>query len=262
TTIFFESTAVIFEIVSAMSSAGISTGFVSPQMPAVAKWVFILVMWVGRLEIVPVLIVVLELANRSLGDDTSRVEEIPTRAKAEAPSEGPAPSAEAGAPDEDAWKRDLLAGTDIRPEVFEAAFTIAVEISREGREGKPVGTAFVLGDAPEVLARSKQLILNPFEGHGREERMVTNRGIVENVKGFALLDGVFVISGDGVIESAGRYLTIDTSDVRIPMGLGTRHGSVAGITRATDSVGIVVSQSGGRISVFRRGEMVKQFSTL
>ncbi|HMK15628.1 MAG TPA: diadenylate cyclase, partial [Methanomicrobiales archaeon] len=117
-------------------------------------------------------------------------------------------------------------------------------------------------DAPEVLARSKQLILNPFEGHARGERLITNRGIGENVKGFALLDGVFIISGDGVIESAGRYLSIDTSDVRIPMGLGTRHGSVAGITRATRSVGIVVSQSGGRISVFRAGEMVKQFSTL
>jgi trk system potassium uptake protein TrkH len=263
-TMFFESTAVIFDIVSAMSSAGITTGFVSPEMPAVAKWVFILVMWIGRVEIVPVLIVILELANRSLGDDTARVSEIPSRAKAEpqAPADGPSPSGGQEVPPEDAWKRDLLAGTDIRPEVFEATFSIAVEISREGREGKPVGTAFVLGDSPTVMERSKQLILNPFEGHSRDERMVTNQGIVENVKGFALLDGVFVITGDGVIESAGRYLTIDTSRVRIPMGLGTRHGSVAGITRATRSVGIVVSQSGGRISVFRAGEMVKQFSTL
>ena len=46
------------------------------------------------------------------------------------------------------------------------------------------------------------------------------------------------------------------------MGLGTRHGSVAGMTGATHSVGIVVSQSGGRISIFRGGEMVKQFMTL
>jgi DNA integrity scanning protein DisA with diadenylate cyclase activity len=125
-----------------------------------------------------------------------------------------------------------------------------------------VGTAFVVGDSPAVLARSKQLILNPFEGHDRERRLITNREIVENVKGFALLDGAFVISGDGVIESAGRYLTMDTSTIRIPMGLGTRHGSVAGITRDSKAVGIVVSQSGGRISVFRGGEMVKQFMTL
>jgi trk/ktr system potassium uptake protein len=263
-TIFFESTAVIFEIVSAMSSAGITTGFVSPEMPAVAKWAFIIVMWVGRVEIVPVLVVILELANQSVGDDTARVSEIRTRPREEppAPAEGPTWSPGQVVPSEDAWKGKILAGTDIRPEVFEAVFRIAVEISREGREGKPVGTAFIVGEAPAVLAQSRQLILNPFEGHSDEERRITNPGITENVKGFALLDGVFVISGEGIIEAAGRYLTIDTSDVRIPMGLGTRHGSVAGITRATGSVGIVVSQSGGRISVFRSGKMVKQFSTV
>jgi DNA integrity scanning protein DisA with diadenylate cyclase activity len=209
-------------------------------------------------------VVILELANQSVGDDTARVSEIRSRPRDEgpAPAEGPAWSPGQVVPSEDAWKGEILTGTDIRPEVFEAVFRVAVEISREGREGKPVGTAFVVGDAPTVLAQSRQLILNPFEGHSEEERRITNTGIVENVKGFALLDGVFVISGDGVIESAGRYLTIDTSGVRIPMGLGTRHGSVAGITRATNAVGIVVSQSGGRISLFRRGEMVKQFSTL
>jgi trk system potassium uptake protein TrkH len=261
-TIFFESTAVIFEIVSAMSSAGITTGFVSPQMPYLAKWVFILAMWFGRLEIVPVLVVILELANLSIGDET-QISEITRREREEpAPPAGATWSPGQTIPSEDAWKEGLLAGTDILPEVFDAVFATAVEISREGREGKPVGTAFVVGDSPTVLARSKQLILNPFEGHGREERRITNPEITENVKGFALLDGVFVVSGDGIIESAGRYLTIDTSTVRIPMGLGTRHGSVAGITRATNSVGIVVSQSGGRISVFRHGEMEKQFSTL
>ncbi len=263
-TIFFESTAVIFELVSAMSNVGISTGFVSPEMPYVAKWVFIFVMWIGRLEIVPVLVVILELANRSVGDDTAQISEIPSRAgEAQAAPAGTAPAAPGpSVPPEETWKKDILAGTDITPEVFEAVFRTAIEISREGREGKPIGTAFIVGDSPGVMARSKQLVLNPFEGHDPSKRMITNPSNVENVKEFALLDGVFIVSGAGVIEAAGRYLTIDTSTVRIPMGLGTRHGSVAGITRATNSVGIVVSQSGGRISVFRRGEMVKQYNTL
>ncbi|HUK37563.1 MAG TPA: potassium transporter TrkG [Methanomicrobiales archaeon] len=261
-TIFFESTAVIFDIVSAMSNVGITTGFVSPEMPYVVKWVFILVMWVGRLEIVPVLVVILELANRSLGDDTAQIAEIPSRAEGRA-APGKAAAEEGPAvPPEDAWKAGVLAGTDVRPEVFEAVFTTAVEISREGREGKPIGTAFIIGDSPAVLARSKQLVLNPFEGHDPAKRLITIPSNVENVKEFALLDGVFIVSGEGVIEAAGRYITVDTSTVRIPMGLGTRHASVAGITRATNSVGIVVSQSGGRISVFRGGVMVKQFSTL
>ena len=262
-TIFFESTAVIFELVSAMSNVGITTGFVSPEMPYVAKWVFLLVMWIGRLEIVPVLVVILELTNRSVGDDTAQISEIPSKAGEAPPAPaGGAPAAGPHVPQEDIWKSELLAGTDIQPEAFEAIFRTAVEISREGREGKPIGTAFVIGNSPEVLARSKQLILNPFEGHDPAKRLITDPSNVENVKEFALLDGVFIVSGAGVLEAAGRYLTIDTSTVRIPMGLGTRHGSVAGITRATDSVGVVVSQSGGRISVFRRGELVKQFNTL
>ena len=182
---------------------------------------------------------------------------------AQAAPAGPAPAAaDPSVPPEETWKTDILTGTDIRPDVFEAVFRTAVEISREGREGKPIGTAFIVGDSPEVLASSKQLILNPFEGHDPSKRLITNPSNVENVKEFALLDGVFIVSGAGVIEAAGRYLTIDTSTVRIPMGLGTRHGSVAGMTGATRSVGIVVSQSGGRISVFRRGEMVKQYNTL
>jgi trk system potassium uptake protein TrkH len=263
-TIFFESTAVIFELVSAMSNVGITTGFVSPEMPYVAKWVFILVMWIGRLEIVPVLVVILELANRSVGDDIAQISEIPAKAGDTQAAQAEAAPAAAGpaVPSEEAWKTGLLAGTDIRPEAFEAVFSTAVEISREGREGKPIGTAFIIGDSPEVFARSKQLILNPFEGHDPSKRLITDPSNVENVKEFALLDGVFIVSGAGVIEAAGRYLTIDTSTVRIPMGLGTRHGSVAGITRATNSIGIVVSQSGGRISIFRRGEMAKQFMTL
>ncbi|WP_328590941.1 TrkH family potassium uptake protein [Methanofollis fontis] len=52
----FESSNVIFEVVSAFCNNGISTGFVNPEMSIGAKWVFIFVMWFGRLEIMPVLV--------------------------------------------------------------------------------------------------------------------------------------------------------------------------------------------------------------
>ncbi len=54
----FDSVDVIFEVVSAVSNVGISTGFVSPGMSPAAKWLFIIVMWAGRLEIVPVIALV------------------------------------------------------------------------------------------------------------------------------------------------------------------------------------------------------------
>jgi DNA integrity scanning protein DisA with diadenylate cyclase activity len=150
----------------------------------------------------------------------------------------------------------LLEDTDIDPFVLEAAIAVAIELSREGREGKPIGTAFVIGDNAEVLTKSRQLILNPLEGHPREERLIVRPDLREYIKEMALLDGAFVISGDGVIEAAGRYITVDTSNVTIPQGLGTRHASIAAITEVTRAVGIVVSESGGTITFFKKGEIV------
>lgn len=51
----------IFDIVSALSSCGISTGYVSPTMPDTSKVVFILVMWIGRLEVIPVIVLFMGL---------------------------------------------------------------------------------------------------------------------------------------------------------------------------------------------------------
>jgi PAS domain S-box-containing protein len=158
------------------------------------------------------------------------------------------------------WKKALIEGTDIQEPVFDAVYEIAAEISREGREGKPVGTTFVLGDTQNVLARSRQLILNPFQGHPRDACLITSPALRETIKELAQLDGAFVVGGDGVVWAGGRYITIDTSTASVPKGLGTRHASVAGITQETRSVGIVVSQTGGRISLFRDGRVVRVIS--
>ena len=133
---------------------------------------------------------------------------------------------------------------------------LAIEIAREGREGKPVGTAFVLGDSDAVLERSRQLILNPLAGHSECERMITNPDMRENIKELSLLDGAFVIREDGTVEAAGRYISIDTSNVRLSKGFGTRHVSVAAITQETKAIGIVVSESGGQVRIMARGRII------
>ncbi len=61
----FSLTDIFFEVVSAFSSCGISTGYVSPDMPIISKWIFILVMWVGRLEVIPVVMLVMALFGKS-----------------------------------------------------------------------------------------------------------------------------------------------------------------------------------------------------
>ncbi|AEH36497.1 TrkH family potassium uptake protein [Halopiger xanaduensis] len=47
---------VLFEVMSAQSTVGLSAGITGPEMPTAAKLVFLLNMWVGRLEIIPVLV--------------------------------------------------------------------------------------------------------------------------------------------------------------------------------------------------------------
>ena len=131
-----------------------------------------------------------------------------------------------------------------------------MEIAREGREGQAIGTAFVVGDTKNVLNHSKQFVLNPFHGHREAERQITDEGIQGTIKEFAQLDGVFLITGNGVVEAAGRCITVDMSQVNLPGGMGSRHSSVAGITQVTKSIGIVVSQSGGMISIFKAGKIV------
>jgi diadenylate cyclase len=160
----------------------------------------------------------------------------------------------------DTWKDLVVADTDVADSVFDAVFHICTEISIEGREGKAVGTTFLIGDIKNVLEKSRQIILNPFEGHPPESRIITNPGLKENIKALAPLDGAFVITGDGFVESVGRYITVDSSNVTLPPGMGTRHNSVAAITSVTKAVGIVVSQSGGGITVFRDGRIVKKIT--
>jgi len=158
----------------------------------------------------------------------------------------------------DTWKDIVVTDTDVADSVFDAVFHICTEISIEGREGKAVGTTFLIGDIKNVLEKSRQIILNPFEGHPPESRIITNPGLKENIKALAQLDGAFVITGDGFVESVGRYITVDSSSVTLPPGMGTRHNSVAAITSVTKCVGIVVSQSGGGITVFRDGRIIKK----
>jgi DNA integrity scanning protein DisA with diadenylate cyclase activity/PKD repeat protein len=150
----------------------------------------------------------------------------------------------------------ICSGTDVTPGVLDSVIEVALEIAREGREGQAIGTSFVVGDIKNVLNHSKQFVLNPFYGHHEAERQITDVGIRGNIKEFAQLDGAFLITGTGVVEAAGRCITVDMSKVNLPGGLGSRHSSVAGITQVTTSIGVVVSQSGGLISIFRDGKIV------
>ncbi|MBU2617489.1 MAG: diadenylate cyclase [Euryarchaeota archaeon] len=146
----------------------------------------------------------------------------------------------------------------VEPKVTQTILDIALELGYEGREGKSVGTAFIIGDSDEVLKRSHQIILNPYEGHSAEERDVTNLDNWETIKGFAQLDGVFIVSEDGKILAAGRYLDVSARGIKIQKGLGGRHVAAAAITRDTNAIAITVSQSGGTVRIYKDGLQIAE----
>ena len=142
----------------------------------------------------------------------------------------------------------------INQEIIEATLEIAMRIASEGREGKHVGTAFIIGDISELNKYLKQLIINPFKNLD-EKVKITDPAMRETVKEFAQLDGVFVIDEEGHIISAGTYLDVNTSDLEFPEGFGTKHRSCAAITKETDAIAIVVSESGGRVRILKNGRI-------
>jgi DNA integrity scanning protein DisA with diadenylate cyclase activity len=145
---------------------------------------------------------------------------------------------------------------DVMPEVFERVLALATQLAAEGREGRPVGTLFVVGDSGRVLAQSRSLVLNPFQGHPEAERNILDPGLDETVKEFSALDGAFVVREDGVVLSAGTQLVPSATPAQLPGGLGTRHAAAAGITASSAAVAVCVSQSTGTVSLFKAGELV------
>jgi len=144
-----------------------------------------------------------------------------------------------------------------RKEVLKHLLELAVEIAREGREGRRIGTLFTLGDAEAVMAWSRPLILNPLAGHPASTRRITAKDLWGTVKELAQLDGAFVVSEDGLFLAAGRYLDSKASDIAVPFGLGSRHIAAASITAATKAAAVVVSEN-SIVRVFQRGDLIAE----
>ena len=140
-----------------------------------------------------------------------------------------------------------------RRRTFEEVLQLAVEIAREGREGRKIGTLFVVGDIDNVLERSRPLMLDPLYGHHEELLDVTSPAFRETVKELAQLDGAFVVRDRGTFAAATRYIEVDPSTPLLP-GLGTRHAAAASITRETNALAVVVSQS-SIVRVYAEGEI-------
>jgi diadenylate cyclase len=146
--------------------------------------------------------------------------------------------------------------TQVPLETLRFVVDLAVEIGREGREGKPVGALFVVGNHRKVLTLSHEQVHDPFKGYNKKERLIRSPRVRESVKELSQIDGAFIISADGVVQAAGRILDAPAKGLTLSKGLGARHWAAAAISKVTKAVAIAVSESTGTVRLFQEGSVV------
>lgn len=146
-------------------------------------------------------------------------------------------------------------------EVLETVIKIAVRIARHTDERSSIGALFVVGDEEEVLKRSTPLILDPLAQYPKEVKAIRDANVQGMISELAKMDGAFVISGDGYVLSASRYIETSPRFIDLPMGFGTRHMAAASISRETDAVAVVVSENDDVVRIFDDGELIAEILT-
>jgi diadenylate cyclase len=146
--------------------------------------------------------------------------------------------------------------TSVPMETLKIVLDLALEIGREGREGKPVGTMFVVGDTRRVLLRCHPAGFDPVKGYSRKERDLADPRVREAVKEIAPLDGAFIVSADGTVEKSCQLIESGHTNITISKGLGARHWAAAAISKSTQAIAVVVSESTGTVRLFQNGEVV------
>jgi hypothetical protein len=140
------------------------------------------------------------------------------------------------------------------PSILQSTVELALEIAREGREGRRIGTLFTVGQAEAVLAASRALILDPLAGHAPSRTHISDPDLRGTIKELAQLDGAFVISSTGTVVAACRYLDASVEQIDLPLGFGSRHLAAASVSQRLGSVAVVVSES-GVVRVFHGGQI-------
>ena len=152
--------------------------------------------------------------------------------------------------------------TRVPLETLKTVVDLAVEIGREGREGKPVGTLFVVGDSRKVLSHSSPTGFDPVKGYARKDRNLADPRVREGIKEAAQLDGAFIIGPDGTVEAGARYIDCPATGLTLSKGLGARHWAAAAVSRETNAVAVAVSESNGTVRIFQNGEVVLRVEPL
>lgn len=159
--------------------------------------------------------------------------------------------------DKDLFRDIFTPSRGVNLKTLEQVILLAVEIAREGREGRKIGTMFVVSDAENTLKHSKCLILDPLWYHPKERKYIDDPDMRETIKELAQLDGAFIVDDDGVVLSASRYINASSRGIDLPLGLGSRHMAGASISKQTNAIAVVVSET-SVVRVFDDGEIISE----
>ena len=146
--------------------------------------------------------------------------------------------------------------TSVPLETLRTVVDLAVEIGREGREGKPVGTMFVIGDTRKVLAHCHPAGFDPVRGYSRKDRNLNDRRAREAIKEIAQLDGAFIVAADGTVEKSCQLVDAGHPSLTLSAGLGSRHWAAASISKTSNAIAVVVSESSGTVRLFQHGQVM------
>jgi DNA integrity scanning protein DisA with diadenylate cyclase activity len=146
--------------------------------------------------------------------------------------------------------------TSVPLDTLKTVVDLAVDIGREGREGKPMGAMFVVGDTRKVLHHCHPAGFDPVKGYKRQERNLRDAKVRESMKEIAQLDGAFIVNPDGIVEKSCQIVDATHANLTLSKGLGARHWAAAAISKCTNSVAIVVSESTGTVRLFQGGEVI------
>jgi DNA integrity scanning protein DisA with diadenylate cyclase activity len=119
-----------------------------------------------------------------------------------------------------------------------------------------VGALLVVGDSRKVLTHSHPAGFDPVKGYNRKERDLDDPRVREGIKEISQLDGAIIVSAEGIVEAAARYIDASAADITLTKGLGARHWAAAAISRATNAVSVAVSETNGTVRIFQNGEVV------
>ena len=108
-----------------------------------------------------------------------------------------------------------------------------------------------------LIVVENDIVLTEYEKTGIEVDGILTSQLLINIfeKNTPLHDGAVLVRGDRVV-SATCYLPL-TDSLSISKDLGTRHRAAVGISEASDSLTIVVSEETGKVSIAMGGELYR-----